>query len=82
MWRPLAAISAARSELGGELAEGQVLALLADQAEGGNVPEGSGTTVAEHDLVTLGQREELREPVTDPADRVLDRRLAVRGAHQ
>ena len=43
-------------ELRGELAEGQVLAALADQAEGRDVPERGGAAVAEHHLVAVGQR--------------------------
>ena len=69
-------------ELGGELAERQVLALVADQAEGGDVPERGRAAVAEHDLVALGQVEEGGEAVADAADGVLHRGLAVRGAHQ
>ena len=71
-----------RGELRGELTEGQVLAALADQAEGGDVPERGGAAVAEHDLVALGQVEQAGDAVADPADQVLHRRLAVRGAEQ
>ena len=46
-------------ELRRELAEGQVLALLADQPERRDVPERGRAAVAEHDLVALGQREQL-----------------------
>ena len=46
-------------ELRGELTEAQVLALLPDQAEGGDVPERGGAAVAEHHLVAVGQREQL-----------------------
>ena len=52
----------AGGELGGELAEAQVLALVLDQAEGGGVPEAGGPAVAEHHLVAVGEGEELRRP--------------------
>ena len=42
-------------ELRGELTEGQVLALLSDQAERRDVPEGGGAAVAEHHLVAVGE---------------------------
>ena len=51
-----------RGELRGELAEGQVLALLLDQPVGRDVPERRGAAVAEHDLVAVGQREQLGQP--------------------
>ena len=47
-------------ELAAELAERQVLAALADQPEGRDVPERRRAAVAEHDLVALGQLEQLR----------------------
>ena len=37
----------------------QVLASCLDETEGGGVPESGRATVAEHDLVAVGQREEL-----------------------
>ena len=67
-------------ELARELAEGEVLGALADQAEGGDVPERRRAAVAEDDLVALGQGEEVAQALADLADEVLDRRLAVRGA--
>ena len=67
-------------ELARELAEGQVLGALADQAEGGDVPERGGAAVAEDDLVALGEAEQLGEALAHRADEVLHRRLAVRGA--
>ena len=69
-------------ELGGELPEGQVLALLADQAGGGDIPERRGAAVAEHHLVPLGQREQRGQALAHPADQVADRRLPVGGSHQ
>ena len=39
-----------------------------DQAERRDVPERRGAAVAEHDLVALGQREQLGEPLAHPAD--------------
>ena len=41
------------SELRGELTEGEMLASSIDQAEGGDIPEHGGATVAEHDFVTM-----------------------------
>ena len=67
-------------ELAGELAEGEVLGAVADQAEGRDVPERGGATVAEHDLVALGEVEVGGQPGADRLDEVLDRGLAVRGA--
>ena len=69
-------------ELRGELPEGQVLALALDQPEGRHVPERRGAAVAQHDLVAVGEREQLGQSRADPAHDVADRRLAVRGAHQ
>ena len=42
---------------------------VADQAEGGDVPEGGGAAVAEHDLVAVGQVEEGGESFADAARR-------------
>ncbi len=50
-------------ELGGELAEGQVLAPAVDQTEGGRVPERGGPSVPEDHLVVVGQREEVSQPL-------------------
>ena len=71
-----------RRELLGELAEGQVQRALAHEPGGGGVPEGGGAAVAEDDLVAVGQREELGQARAHATDELLDRRLAVRGAHQ
>ena len=65
-----------------ELTEGEVLALLADQPEGGDVPERGRAAVAEDDLVALGQAEQGRPAVADPADGLLHRGLPVTGAHE
>ena len=64
-------------ELAGELAELQVLRLLPDQPERGDLPERGGSAVAEDDPVSVGQREQLGEPGLDPGDQALDRLLAV-----
>jgi hypothetical protein len=48
---------------------------LADQAEGGGIPERGGATVAEHHLIALGQREQLAQPGPDPPDQRLHRHL-------
>ena len=69
-------------ELRRELAEAEVLALLLDEAERRDVPERGGATVAQHDLVALGQVEQSREPLAHPADDVPHRGLAVGRAHQ
>ncbi len=70
----------AGSELRGELAEAEVLALLLDQAERGGVPEAGGPPVAEHDLVAVGEGEELAHAGAHPPDLRLHRLLAVAGA--
>ena len=57
----------AGGELGGELAEAEVLALLLDQPERGGVPEAGRPPVAEHDLVAVGQREQLAHAGAHPA---------------
>ena len=67
-------------ELRGELAEGEVLAAPFDEAEGGHVPEGRRAAVAEHDLVAVGEAEQLGQARSQAADEGLDRRLAVAGA--
>ena len=69
-------------ELLRELAVGEVEGAIADEPGGGGVPERRRAAVAEHDLVAVGQAEQLAEAVADRADQVADRRLAVRGAHQ
>jgi len=51
----------ARGELGGELAEGQVLALVLDQPEGRRVPKARGAAVAEDDFIAFGQGEQLAQ---------------------
>ena len=67
-------------ELGGELAEREVLAAPLDEAEGGDVPEARGAAVAEHDLVAVGEREQLPQPAAEPAHDRPHRGLAVAGA--
>ncbi len=49
-------------ELGGELAEGEVLAALLDQSERGRVPERGGAAVGEQHLIAVGQVEQLGQP--------------------
>ena len=48
----------------------------------GDVPERGRPSVAQDDLVAVGQREEVGEPGAHPTDQVAHRRLPVRGAHQ
>ena len=71
-----------RRELLRELTEREVLAALADQSQHRGVPERGGAAVAEHDLVAVGQGEQLGEAAAQPAHLALHRRLAVRGAEQ
>ena len=56
------------------------LRAVADQAEGGDLPERRRAAVAEHDLVVVGQREQVAQPGAHAADLGLDRLLPVRGA--
>src|SRR5690606_3197285 len=60
-------------ELGAELAEGEVLRPVLDQAVGRDVPEGGGAAVAEDDLVALGELEQLADALAHAADQVLHR---------
>jgi len=53
-----------------------------DERERGDVPEGRRATVAEGDLVAVGEVEQLCEACAYPADDVLDRRLPVRRAEE
>ena len=69
-------------ELGGELAEGQVLGALADQAERRDVPERGRPAVAEHDLVAVGQANSSARPSRTRPTRFLTGGLPVRGAEQ
>jgi hypothetical protein len=69
-------------ELLAELAEHEVLAAALDERERGGVPERGRTAVAHHDLVAVGNAEQLAEALTHPPDQALHRRLAVRGAEQ
>ena len=68
-------------ELLRELAVGQVEGAVAHQPGGGCLPKGGRAAVAERDLVTVGQREEIAEPVADAADQVADGSLTMRGPH-
>ena len=45
-------------------------------------PEHGGATVAENDLPSVGQSEQIGESVSDPTDEVLDGRLSMRRAEQ
>ena len=67
-------------ELAGELAEVQMLRALFDEAERRDVPERGRATVAEDDLVPVGEFEEVGEAGPDLADDLLDARTPVRGA--
>ncbi len=69
-------------ELRGELAEGQMLALAVDEAEGGRVPKAGGAPVPEGHLVAVGQGEEVAEPVPQAAHHRLDRLLPVAGPEE
>ncbi len=54
---------------------------LAHQAARGRVPERGRPAVAEHDLVAVGNAEQLAQALADLTHELLDRLLAVRGAH-
>ncbi len=69
-------------ELAAELSEHQVLRAFPHQVERGRVPEGGGTTDAEHDLVAVGQREQVSEARTDATDQTAHGLLPVRSAKQ
>ena len=68
-------------ELAGELAERQMLGLLTHQPVRGDVPEGRGAAVAEHDLVSVGQGEQFIHARADPGHQGLHRLLSVGSAH-
>ena len=55
-------------ELCAEFTEGQELRAILDQAECRGIPEAGGAAVAEHDLVAIGQREEIRETCAQTTD--------------
>ena len=59
---------------------GAARARASTQAEGGGVPEGRGTAVAERHLVALGEANSSRSP-PGRADQARDRLLAMGGAH-
>ena len=67
------------SKLGGELAEVEVLASSINEAKRGDVPEHRGATVAEHDLVAIGQRKHFGQTVAQSAHHVLDGVLTMTG---
>jgi hypothetical protein len=69
-------------ELAAELAEDQVLAALLDEGECGGIPERGGAAVAEHDLVAVGDAEQLAEAILNALHQVLHRSLPVGGAEQ
>ena len=52
------------AEFGGELAKVQVLASVLNQAKGCCIPKSSGSAVAEQNLVAIGQRKHLCEPIS------------------
>jgi hypothetical protein len=74
--------SASHGALRREFTERQVLALLADQSVGRDVPEGGRSAVSEDHLVTVGKAEKLADAVAHLTYEVLDRGLTVRGAKQ
>src|SRR5204863_5976815 len=67
-------------ELGGELAEAEVLGPTLDEAERGSVPEGRRAAVAEDDLVALGEREELGHALPQATHYGLHSGLTMAGA--
>ena len=67
-------------ELRAELSEHQVLAALADEPEGGGVPEQSRPAVSDEDLVSVGQGEQFGDGVAQRSDLEEHRSLAVRRA--
>lgn len=67
-------------ELGGELAEGQMLAASFDESERGDVPEHRRAPVAQQHLVAIGHGEHLGDAVAQAADHRLDGVLAMAGA--
>src|SRR6185312_10275310 len=69
-------------ELRGELAVAEVQRALAHQAARRGVPERRGAAVAEHDLVAVGDVEEIAQPTSHPSHELPDGLLAVRGTHQ
>ena len=71
-----------RRELARELAVDERERALADEAEGGGVPERGRAAVAERDLVAVGRAEQLGDAGADAADERLDGLLAVRRAHE
>ena len=70
----------AGGELGRELAVGQMQRALADQAAGGGVPERGRAAVAQHHLVPVREREQLRDAGADATHELANRLLAMRGA--
>lgn len=71
--------------LGEFRAEGAVCAerrLAGDKRRAGDVPERAGAAVAQHDLIAVGNLEEIRQAFADGADHLLDRGVAVRGAQK
>ena len=69
-------------ELGSEPAEHGVLRALVDERVRREVEEGDRATVAEDDLIPLGQAEQVSQAVAYAVNQVPDGSLAVRGAHQ
>ena len=67
-------------ELRAELAEGEELRAVAHEAERRDLPERGRAAVAEHDLVALGEGEQVGEAGAQTTDLRLDGLLPVRGA--
>ena len=63
-----------RGELGGELAEHEVLGAVLDETERGGVPERGAPAVAEQHLVAVGEGEEVGEAGADAGRRPTARR--------
>ena len=71
----------AARELGGELAEAEVLGVLVHQMERRGVPEAGGAAVAEQHFVAVGKVEQSLQTVAHFADLVAHRGLSMRRAH-
>ena len=69
-------------ELGAEGAVGAEGGLAGDQRSAGDVPEGAGPSIAQHDLIAVGNLKELRQAFAYGGHDLFDGRLPVRRAQQ
>jgi hypothetical protein len=69
-------------ELAGKLAVDKMKGLVANQPGGRGVPERSGASVSEGDLVAVGKGEQIPEAATHTTNKILDRLLAMGCSHQ